>query len=108
MSEKTKAMLKKIMGILILALVKALMRAVVGMFIGAAFIGLILMMLFIFGVLMPANAQAQIMLVEVVGLLLIGAIIGAIVGFFDLLDFGSKVSTGQRFKENRSTHNGMH
>jgi thiol:disulfide interchange protein len=98
MSKKTDIILKKIMGILILALIKALMRAIVGLFIGASFIGLILMMLFIFGMLVPANAQAQIMLVEVVGLLLIGAI----VGFFDLLDFGSKVSS-QRCKENRGS-----
>jgi hypothetical protein len=102
MSKKTDIILKKIMGILILALIKALMRAIVGLFIGASFIGLILMMLFIFGMLVPANAQAQIMLVEVVGLLLIGAIVGAIVGFFDLLDFGSKVSS-QRCKENRGS-----
>lgn len=106
MSKKTIEMLKKMMGILILLLVKALMRAVVGMFIGASFIGLILMMLFVFGVSMPANAQAQITLIEVVGLLFIGAIIGAIVGFFDLLDFGSKISS-QRFRENRSSHNGI-
>jgi putative effector of murein hydrolase LrgA (UPF0299 family) len=102
MSKKNQTMLKKMMGILVLALIKALMRSVVGLFIGASFIGLILMMLFIFSILMPANAQAQIMLVEVVGLLLIGAIVGAIVGFFDLLDFGSKVSS-QRCKENRGS-----
>ncbi|RKZ93247.1 MAG: hypothetical protein DRR19_01700 [Candidatus Parabeggiatoa sp. nov. 1] len=79
-------MIKKFIGKIVVALIKAMARAFVGMLMGIAFMGFILVMLLFFGVAAPQAGQ-EIMLMEIIGLLLVGAGIGAIAGFFDMLDF---------------------
>ncbi|MCK5521820.1 MAG: hypothetical protein KAI83_01685 [Thiomargarita sp.] len=98
-------MLKKIIGKIIVALIRALVRAFFGMLVGIALVGFIVVMLLLFGVLMP-DVQSEIMIFEIVGLLLVGAVIGAIVGFFDMLDFGSKIS--DQNKQEEKVENALH
>ncbi|MDM8558921.1 hypothetical protein [Candidatus Parabeggiatoa sp. HSG14] len=84
-------MMKKIIGKIVVALIKALVRAFFGMFVGAALVGLVVIMLLFFGALTP-DAGNDAMVLEIFSLLLIGGAIGAIVGFFDMLDMSSKAS----------------
>jgi len=92
-------MVKKFIGKIVVALIRALMRAFFGMFVGTALVGFIVIMLLFFGVLMP-EIQSEGMMIELVGLLLIGAGIGAVVGFFDMMDFSSKASEQHKQKIN--------
>ena len=97
--------MKKIIGKIVVALLRSLIRAFFGTLVGMALVGLIVMMLLFFGILIP-EMQSKMMVFEIVGLLLVGAVIGAVVGFFDMLDFGSKVSD-QRKRED-SLENNVH
>jgi len=96
-------MLKKLIGKIVVALIRALIRAFFGTLVGVALVGFIVIMLLFFGILMP-DVQSQMMIIEIVGLLLVGAVIGAVVGFFDMLDFGSRVSD-QRKREDSLENN---
>jgi len=87
---------KKLIGKIVVALIKALVRALFGMLVGIALIGLILIMLLFFGFLMPEIGG----IMEILSLLIVGAGVGAIVGFFDLLDIGAKRSRSQESSEN--------
>ena len=102
--------MKKIIGKIVVALIKALVRAFFGMLIGAALIGLILIMLLFFGVAIP-EAGGKTVIFEIVVLLLVGAAIGAFVGFFDMLDFASRASDPRSRGGNapsRRHHGGEH
>ena len=55
------------------------------MLIGIAIVSITLMILLFFGVLTP-SAGSETMIFEIIGLLIIGACVGSIVGFFDMLD----------------------
>jgi len=80
---------KKFIGKIVVALVKALMRAFLGMFIGVIFVGLIIIVLLFFDVLVPELNDEGIVS-ELISLLLIGGGIGAVVGFFDMIEFNPK------------------
>jgi predicted lipid-binding transport protein (Tim44 family) len=92
-------MVKKLIGKIVVALIKAFIRAFIGMFVGIALVGFVLIISLFFGVLIP-EIQGEGMMIELLGLLLIGAGIGAVVGFFDMMDFGSKVSEQHKPKIN--------
>ena len=83
--------MKKFIGKIVVAVVKALMRGFLGMFIGIVFVGLIIIVLLFFDVLVP-DLQSEGMVSELVSLLFIGGGIGAVVGFFDMIDFNTKPS----------------
>jgi ABC-type transport system involved in cytochrome bd biosynthesis fused ATPase/permease subunit len=91
---------KKLIGKMVVALIRAMVRAIFGMLVGVALIGLILIMLLLFGVLMPEVGG----IMEIFSLLLVGASVGAIVGFFDLLDVGARRSRSRESLENSQNH----
>jgi hypothetical protein len=95
--------MKKIIGKIVVALIKALVRAFFGMLIGAALIGLILIILLFFGAAIP-DGGGKTVIFEIVGLLLVGAGIGAFVGFFDMLDFASKAPEPRSREGNVPSH----
>ncbi len=84
--------MKKFIGKIVVALVKGLMRAFLGMFIGIVFVGLIIIVLVFFDVLVLEELQNKGVFSEFTRLLLIGGGIGAVVGFFDMIDFSSRPS----------------
>lgn len=55
------------------------------MLVGIAIVSITLMSLLFFGVLTP-NAGSETMIFEIVGLLIVGACVGFVVGFFDMLE----------------------
>ncbi len=81
---------------------KALIKALVGMFIGISIIAFILIMLFIVERLVTHSRQ-EMAILEMIGLLIISAAIGAIIGFFDDLDLSSKMSAPAN-QEEQSSH----
>jgi len=76
---------KQLIGKIIIVLIRAVIRAFFGMLIGIAIVSSTLMILLFFGILTP-SAGSENMVYEIVGLLIAGASIGSIVGFFDMLD----------------------
>ncbi len=76
---------KRLIGKAIIALIRASIRAFFGMLIGIATVTITLMILLFFGVLTP-SAGSETMIFEIVGLLIAGACIGSVVGFFGMLD----------------------
>ncbi|MDM8564395.1 hypothetical protein QUF74_01935 [Candidatus Halobeggiatoa sp. HSG11] len=78
-------LIKKLIGKIIIALIRASIRAFFGMLTGIAIVSATLMMLLFFGVLTP-SVGSETMVFEIVGLLMVGACVGAVVGFFDMLE----------------------
>jgi hypothetical protein len=91
---------KKLIGKMVVSLIRALVRAFFGMLVGVALIGLILIMLLLFGVLIPEADGVM----EIISLLAVGAGFGAIVGFFDMIDFSAKGSRSRQSLENTTTN----
>nr|MCK5720699.1 hypothetical protein [Thiomargarita sp.] len=69
-----------------LILIQAMAKSFLGMFIAIAVFGIASIILVFFEIFMPKMSTEMIWF-EITGLLLIGTVIGAIVGFFDMLDF---------------------
>ena len=96
-------MIRTFIGKMIVALVKAMMRAFVGMLMGIAFMAFILVMLLFFATGASQSGQ-EITLVEIIGLVIVGAGIGAIAGFFDMLDFQRRAverARGRHFRDGK-------
>ena len=77
-------------GKIMVTLIMALIRTFIGICVGIAIIGLILVMLLFFGVLIP-NGETTFF--EFVSLLSIGAVVGGIIGLFDMLNFSIPKTT---------------
>jgi predicted phage tail protein len=88
--------IKKLIGKMVVALIRALVRAFFGMLVGVALIGFILIMLLLFGVLIPEAGGVM----EIMSLIAVGAGLGAIVGFFDMIDFSAKGSRSRQSSDN--------
>ncbi len=91
---------KRFIGKIIIALIRASIRAFFGMLIGIAIVTITLMTLLFFGILTP-SAGSETMVLEIIGLLIAGASIGAVVGFFDMLD---RKVISEKHEKNQNWH----
>jgi len=87
---------KKLIGKIVVGLIRALVRAFFGILVGIALIVLILIMLLLFGILIPEAGGIK----EILSLIAVGAGLGGVIGFFDMIDFSAKGSRSRQSSEN--------
>jgi hypothetical protein len=93
---------KQLIGRIIIALIRASIRAFFGMLIGVAIVSITLVILLFSGVLIP-SVGSETMVFEIVGLLIAGACIGAMAGFFNMVN--RRVTPNNQYEEREKNNN---